>query len=127
MFANLILRPRYEFEKVLYGDKDCFRLAWFAHRRNFSFAEFPAQIGTGKFQRAYLLHYWNGHPAFVHQYKSVAHNLDKLVMQRTLGTSLTASPPCYDGCLPEPSSSDVTPLDGQTKSALEMWNEIKLR
>ena len=102
--------------KVLYGDKDCFRLAWLALGLEFGFEDFPHQLGHlkgGSLHRAHLLHYFEGTAAFVHQVKYKIEDYAAMAQASPLeegnamlvrrggdyrGVVLSASPLCYDGC-----------------------------
>jgi hypothetical protein len=73
---------------LLPGDKDAFRLAWFATQSRFEFGPIPDQLvqltfnnGTaspGLYKRRYFLHLWDGQPAFVHQYKGKTEDFEGL-------------------------------------------------
>eukprot|EP00935_MAST-01C_sp_MAST-1C-sp1_P000022 g22.t1 len=109
-------------QRVLYGDKDCFRFAWIATRSSFVYAEIPDLIGTTtisesqhgssqEFARKYILHSWQGQPAFVHQYKIKTANFTGL---RRLHIPLSDSHTAPS--LQQPENSMGTALMG-------MWRE----
>eukprot|EP00040_Diaphanoeca_grandis_P015422 m.78698 g.78698 ORF g.78698 m.78698 type:complete len:485 (-) comp25142_c0_seq1:80-1534(-) len=112
-------------QNTVYGDKDCFRLAWLAHATMFAYGPFPQQVGQfenvddhhSSFNREYILHDWHGAPMFLHQWKSA--NDDRRFLRQTAieGTNISVSPECYDGCV----ESQTKPLDNSVNTSLELW------